>query len=140
MSTINQSDFIGSGWAFPVAVNPRGGIDLARGADDVNQAIRVVLSTPIGERRMRPLFGCGIHDYVFAPNEPGTHGLIRHEVLEALRLWEPRIEVSDVTLEVDEENPSVLNVGIDYVLRATNERRNLVFPFYLIPQEPAQAY
>ena len=75
---------------------------------------------------------------MFALNEPGTHGDIRHEVLEALRLWEPRIEVAedDVDVEVDEHNMSVLRIVIRYALRATNEQRNLVYPFYLIPQEP----
>src|SRR5438445_11988281 len=107
-----RPDFVGSGWKFPVRVTGRGGIAMSHGAEDVEEAILIVLSTAIGERRMRPEFGCGIHDYVFALNEPGTHGDIRHEVLEALRLWEPRIEVAedDVDVEVDEHNMSVLRI------------------------------
>lgn len=130
-------DFIGSGFAFPLRVNARGGIDLVRGERDIEEAIRIVLSTPIGERRMRPLFGCGVHDLVFAPNNPGTHGLIRQRVLEALQLWEPRIDVRDdgVDVHVDPAEPGRVHVEIQYVVRSTNERRNLVYPFYLIPQE-----
>ena len=134
----SPSDFIGSGWAFPLRVNPRGGIALARHEQDVEEAIRIVLSTPIGERRMRPQFGCGVHDLTFATNDPATHGLIRYHVLQALALWEPRIELREdgVRVRTDPDEPSRVMVEIDYLLRATNQRRNLVYPFYLIPGEP----
>jgi uncharacterized protein len=132
------TDFIGSGWAFPLRINERGGIDLARGESDVRESILMILSTPIGERRMRPQFGCGVHDLVFATNNPATHGLIAYHVAEALALWEPRIELRDdsVRVQVDPADPARVLVEIDYTLRATNQRRNLVYPFYLIPGEP----
>jgi phage baseplate assembly protein W len=119
-------------------VNARGGVALARGEQDVDEAIRIILSTPIGERRMRPRFGCGVHDLTFATNDPATHGLIRYHVLQALAMWEPRIEVREdgVHVSTDESDPSRVLVSIEYVLRATNQRRNLVYPFYLIPGEP----
>jgi len=86
---------------------------------------------------MRPTFGCGVHDLVFASNNPTTHGLIRFHVLEALNLWEPRIDVTEdgVRVRIDEDEPSRVLVDIAYTLRATNQRRNLVYPFYLIPGE-----
>jgi phage baseplate assembly protein W len=140
-SADDRPDFVGAGWAFPVCPDARGGIQMVQGEEKVEQAIQIVLATPIGERRMRPEFGCGIHQYVFAPNNAGTHGRVRREVLEALRLWEPRIEVGDegVEVEADPDNPSRLEIRIRYVIRATNEWRNLVYPFYLIPQEPESA-
>ncbi|MBI4494447.1 MAG: GPW/gp25 family protein [Chloroflexi bacterium] len=128
-------DFIGTRWGFPLRVNGRGGIDMSRGASAVEEALFLLLSTPIGERRMRPDFGCGIHDFVFATNDPTTHGLIRHQVLEAIALWEPRVEVVDVRVWPDPDEPARVLVDIDYALRATNERRNLVYPFYVIPGE-----
>jgi phage baseplate assembly protein W len=132
------SDFIGSGWAFPLRVNARGGIALARREQDVEESIRIILSTPVGERRMRPRFGCGVHDLTFATNDPATHGLIRYHVLQALALWEPRIELREdgVRVRTDPDEPARVLVEIDSVLRATNQRRNLVYPFYLIPGEP----
>jgi phage baseplate assembly protein W len=130
------SNFLGSGWSFPVRVNSRGGISVSRGEDDVEESIRLILATPIGERRMRPEFGCGVHDLVFGTNDATTHGLIQHHVIEALTLWEPRIEVLAVSAFTDEAEPSRVMVHIDYALRATNQRRNLVYPFYLIPGEP----
>ncbi len=129
------SDFIGTGWAFPVRLNGRGGIALAHGAGDVAEAIRVILATQVGERRMRPAFGCAIHDLTFATNDATTHGLIRHHVLEALALWEPRIVVRDVRVTVAPNDAAQVLIEIDYAVRATNERRNLVYPFYLIPGE-----
>jgi phage baseplate assembly protein W len=132
-----ESDFIGSGWAFPLRVNARGGIALSRREQDIEEAIHLVLSTPIGERRMRPRFGCGVHDLTFAPNDTATHGLIRYHVVQALTLWEPRIELGEdsVRVSVHPKEPSAVLVEIDYQLRATNERRNLVYPFYLIPDD-----
>jgi uncharacterized protein len=131
------TDFIGAGWAFPLRVNARGGMALVRGEQDVDESIRIILSTPIGERRMRPRFGCGVHDLTFATNDPATHGLIRYHVLQALAMWEPRIEVREdgVRVSTDPVEPSRVLVDIDYTLRATNQRRNLVYPFYLIPGE-----
>src|SRR5919202_3287359 len=118
----HRPDFIGSGWAFPLRVNGRGGIELARGERDVEESIRVILSTPIGERRMRPEFGCGVHDLTFATNDPTTHGLIQHYVAEALTRWEPRIELAGVRVVTDVAEPSRVLVEIDYALRASNER------------------
>jgi phage baseplate assembly protein W len=139
MAGTETPDIIGTGWAFPPRATERGGIALARRGEDVAQAIRIILSTPIGERRMRPEFGCAIHDYVFATNDPTTHGLIRHHVVQALELWEPRIELVEVRVHAAREDPGQVLVEIDYLLRATNERRNLVYPFYIIPGEPEEA-
>src|SRR5439155_13333851 len=129
-------DFIGSGWTFPLRVTIRGGLEMTRGDRVVEESIRIILSTPIGERRMRPDFGCGVHDFSFATNDPTTHGLIQHHVLEALTLWEPRVEIAEVRVENDEAEPSRVLVEIDYTVRSTNERRNLVYPFYIIPGQP----
>ena len=90
-------------------------------------------------RTFGPAFGCAIHDYVFATNDPTTHCLIRHHVIQALELWEPRIALAEVRVRAAREEPSQVLVEIEYVLRATNERRNLVYPFYIIPGEPEEA-
>jgi phage baseplate assembly protein W len=133
-------DFLGSGWAYPVGV-AGGSIALAEGELAIERAIQIILSTARGERRMRPEFGCGIHDLVFEPNNPTTHTLIRSRVAEALNRWEPRIEVGpqDIAIEQvhagDQPGTVALLVHIRYVIRATNAERNLVYPFYLIPGE-----
>jgi len=128
-------DFLGRGWAFPVGVDSRGGIAMASGQDDIEQSIRIILETSPGERVMRPEFGCGIHDLVFAPNSPSTAGVVAYHVREALGRWEPRIEVESVDVRPDPDRDSVMLIEIRYTIRSTNDRRNLVYPFYRIPEE-----
>ena len=131
-----EPDFVGAGWSFPLRLNGRGGISLSHRGNGIEEAIRIILGTPIGERRMRPGFGCAIHDLTFASNDPTTHGLIRYHVQDALARWEPRIALVGVHVGVDDDEPGRVTIEIEYVLRATNERRNLVYPFYVIPGEP----
>jgi phage baseplate assembly protein W len=128
-------DFLGSGWAFPVGVDARGRIALASGEDAIERSIRIILGTAKGERRMRPEFGCGIHDLVFLPNDATTHGLIQTQVADALVWWEPRIEVQGVAVREHPDDPGTLLVNISYVVKATSAPRSLVYPFYLIPGE-----
>ena len=97
--------------------------------------MRIVLSTPIGQRVMRPTFGSRLHELVFAPLNPETLGLAELYVEEALTFWEPRIEVLEVTARSDPNQPSLLLVGIDYRIKATHDQRSLVYPFYRIPGE-----
>lgn len=125
----------GSGWSFPLRRSPRGGIELSSHERDIEEAIYLILMTARGERRMRPEFGCGIHDLVFAPNNATTHGLIVYHVQEALGWWEPRIEVEQVLVTPDRREPNLLLIEISYRIRATNDVRNLVYPFYRIPGE-----
>jgi len=129
------SEFIGSGIAFPMRVGPTGGIALVSEHREIEEAIRLILSTAYGERPMRPEFGCGIHDLVFAPADATTAGQIAYEVRLSLSRWEPRIDVTDVTVTIDDQDPSVLYIDITYEVKGTNDPRNLVFPFYVIPTE-----
>ena len=130
-----MTDFLGSGWAFPVGVDARGRIALARRERDVEEAIRMILLTPKGQRVMRPEFGCQIHDLIFAPNDATTAGLAAYYVEEALGMWEPRIRVLDVDATTDPGDASRMLIEIRYEIKATHDQRALVFPFYRIPGE-----
>jgi phage baseplate assembly protein W len=130
-----EADFLGRGWAFPIGVNHRGGIALAPGESDIEQSIRIILETAPGERVMRPEFGCGLHRLVFAPNSPTTAGLVAYHVREALGRWEPRVDIENVDVSADPHRDAVLLIEIQYRIRSTNDRRNLVYPFYRIPEE-----
>ncbi|WP_406412236.1 GPW/gp25 family protein [Streptomyces halstedii] len=125
--------FIGRGWGFPLRVGPTGGIGMVERDREIEEAIRLVLGTAPGERPMRPEFGCGIHDYVFAPGDGATAGRIAHETRTALERWEPRIEVTDVVIAFDTVDEGTLYIDVRYTVRSTNDLRNLVFPFYTIP-------
>lgn len=126
-------EFIGRGWAFPVRTDSTGGIALVARELEIEEAIRLILGTSPGERPMRPEFGCRINEYVFASADGGTASSIAAEVKAALRRWEPRIDVEDVIVSFDARDASVLYIDIRYAIRRTNDRRNLVFPFYVIP-------
>ncbi|HVL99038.1 MAG TPA: GPW/gp25 family protein [Egibacteraceae bacterium] len=127
--------FIGQGWAFPVRVGSSGSIELSAREREIEEAMRLIIGTAYGERPMRPEFGCAIHDYVFAPADATTAGRISYEVRASLQRWEPRIDVHDVTVSLDDADPSTLYIDITYVIKGTNDPRNLVFPFYVIPEE-----
>jgi len=124
------SEFLGVGWSFPVTIDEQGRIELARYEESIQQAIWIILGTARGERAMRPDFGCGIHDLVFSVNSSGTASQIGIEVRNALLHWEPRIDVTDVTVNSGSDAGELL-ININYQVRATNNAFNLVYPFYL---------
>lgn len=126
----NSSSFLGMGWAFPVE-EEQGQIALSRLEDSVRESILLIVGTAKGERTMRPDFGCGIHELVFAPNDTTTAAQISFEVREALIDWEPRIEVMDVETTPDPAEGNKLFVNLKYRVRSTNNIFNLVYPFYL---------
>ncbi|APU16174.1 MULTISPECIES: GPW/gp25 family protein [Actinoalloteichus] len=125
--------FIGRGWGFPLRIGPTGGIGMVEREQEIEEAVRLILGTAPGERPMRPEFGCGIHDHVFAPADGATAGRIAFDVRAALERWEPRIEVGEVVVAFDAVEDGTLYIDIRYRIRSTNDRRNLVFPFYVIP-------
>ncbi|MCM3661586.1 GPW/gp25 family protein [Georgenia satyanarayanai] len=127
-------EFIGTGWAFPLRTDATGRIALVAGEREIEESIRLILATSPGERPMRPEFGCSVHDYVFAPADAATAGDIAYSVRVALERWEPRIELAAVVVRFDAIDEGVLYIDIAYTLRGTNDPRNLVFPFYVIPQ------
>jgi Bacteriophage baseplate protein W len=130
-----MSEIVGTGLGFPLRVDRLGGIALVSGSDDINEAIMLILSTAPGERPMRPNFGCGIHDYIFESVDAHVVGRLEREIRIALDRWEPRIEVRDITISTDRAGDGELPIEIEYLVRATNDRRNLVYPFYVIPAE-----
>ncbi|KOX18845.1 baseplate protein [Saccharothrix sp. NRRL B-16348] len=119
--------------AFPVHTDATGSVALVGGEREIVESIRLILATTPGERPMRPEFGCAIHDLVFAPADAATAGRIAYEVRLALERWEPRITLTDVSVGFDEVDQGTLLIDIRYALRGTNDPRNLVFPFYVIP-------
>ena len=123
--------FLGTGVAFPVGTDGGGRLATATGTEDVEQAIRIVLGTAKGERVMRPDFGCGIHDYAFTAVDTTTLRLLETSVREALETWERRIEVEDVSTDTTDLENGRIDIEIEYRLRRTNDRFNLVYPFYV---------
>jgi phage baseplate assembly protein W len=130
-----DSSFIGRGFAWPFGVDHTGTIRLSEGVPDLDRSIQIVLMTAPGERLMRPEFGCRIWDLLFEPVTANLLGLISQAVRDALAQWEPRVVVEEVRPEPDADNTSLVRIRIVYRVRATNDRRNLVYPFYVIPHD-----
>jgi hypothetical protein len=130
-----SSKFVGAGWAFPLATDATGSIALVTKDREIAEAIWLVLATSPGERPMRPEFGSRLAEYVFAPADATTVGQLANEVRVALERWEPRIDVGEVDISFDAIEPEKLYVDVHYQIRGDNDPRNLVFPFYVIPDE-----
>jgi phage baseplate assembly protein W len=127
-----DTDFTGRGWNFPVTPGPAGRLTYQGGEEKIRQSIWLILGTAPGERQMRPEFGCGIHDLVFAANTATLHSLVQQQVREALVRWEPRIDVLDVRVDAPPDQRNYLLIRVDYRIRANNALFNLVYPFFLI--------
>lgn len=130
-----SEEFIGAGLAFPMRTDATGRIALVSKDQEIEESIRLILGTALGERPMRPEFGCAIHDYVFDSADSETAARVASAVRASLRRWEPRIEVREVLVSFDAADASTLYIDIRYSIGDTNDPRNLVFPFYVIPAE-----
>lgn len=127
----NKRAFLGVGWRFPLQVTPGGAIASAGYEQRVEESIYLILATAKGERVMLPEFGCGIHDLVFAPDDPSSVALAVDAVRRALVTFEPRIDVLSVDAEIGEEQPNLLLIHISYRIRPTNALGNLVYPYFI---------
>ena len=130
-----DATFVGRGFRWPMGVDHTGSIMLTDAADDINRSIQIVLMTAPGERVMRPEFGCRIWELLFEPVTANLLGLIAEAVRDALAQWEPRIDVAEVEPIPDDRDHGLVRVWVSYRIRATNDHRNLVYPFYVIPHD-----
>jgi phage baseplate assembly protein W len=130
----SEKAFLGIGWSFPPSFDAQGEVNMAAYEEDVRQAIRIILSTNHTERVMRPDFGANMRALLFEPMSTTTMSLAQHYVERALIEWEPRIDLDEVTVRFDKDDPSrgKLLIDINYRVRATNTFYNLVYPFYLL--------
>ena len=134
-----QQGYIGTGLAFPLTVNLQASVQLSSDTQNIDESIRIILSTKLGERKYRPDFGSRLDELVFAPMNTETLLLIRLYVQEALERWEPRIILDGVYVEVATSNftqkpePELgrLNIMIQYHPKGSHDARSLVYPFYL---------
>jgi phage baseplate assembly protein W len=125
------TNFLGVGFKFPFSVGPSGGIQLSKYERNIEESVRIIIGTALGERQMRPTWGCRIHDFVFAPNNASTQTLVAFHVEEALVKYEFRVTDIEVEAMADPDQAERILVEVRYLVRATNSIHNLVFPFYL---------
>jgi len=132
---IRDREFIGQGLTFPLQIDQQGGLALARGVNEIEQAIKIILGTIPGERVMRPEFGCRIHELLFAPNNASTRRLAAFYIEEALKQWEPRIEPTEIEAIQDPSRDGTLLIEIKFKVKDTHDQRSIVYPFFLQGEE-----
>ena len=131
-------DFVGTGWAFPPQLNASGGIAMVRRERELEEAMRIILLTYPGERPMRPEFGSRVRDFVFRSVDEEMTTALAYEVRTSLQRWEPRVDIVKVIATPDPDEHQLVYIDIQYAVKGTNDRRNLVFPYYAIPDDESE--
>lgn len=124
--------FLGAGWQFPIVPDAAGRLTYSTAETNIEQSLKILLLTRLGERVMRPDFGSKAADFVFAPGSVQNLHLLETTVREAIVTWEPRVQLLDVTAEANPSSPERVLVSIQYLVRASNTRHSLVFPYYVL--------
>ena len=131
MSEEKDDSFLGCGWSFPVdfggGVNPT---QMVAKEEDIKQSLQIILSTRIGERIMRPDFGTDLHNMVYHNMDLTARTQLRAAIEKAILYWEPRIMLTNVTFDMSEDRNGILYILLEYTIRQTNARANMVYPFY----------
>lgn len=126
----SSEDYTGAGVAFPIATNVQGSLQLSSHIASLEESIRIILGTQLGERAYRPNFGSRLSEVMFEPMNTQVLMLIRLYVKEAIEKWEPRLLLKDVITEPDPNTGSV-SINIIYQPKDSYDIRSLVYPFFL---------
>ena len=132
-----SNPFLGHGWSFPPTFSAGGAaVLMVSGVEDIEQSLSVLLSTRRGERVMQDTYGCELSEFLFAEISQGLMGQVRDLIGDAILNHEPRIRLNGVEVSDARAGEGVLLISIDYSVRATNSRYNMVYPFYLNEATP----
>lgn len=128
---IDENTFLGRGWSFPPTFT-RGdnGVTLVDEVEDIKQSLIILLSTIKGERIMQPDYGANMEELLFEPLNVSFAKRMSVKIERAILFYEPRIKTDDINFNQDNEN-GLVEVRIDYTIIATNNRRNIVYPYYI---------
>jgi phage baseplate assembly protein W len=133
MSTgIEEDDFLGKGWSFPPTFIPAiQGVEMTEKVEDINRSLQILLTTRQGERVMQPKYGCNMDEMVFEALSTTTKSIIKDKIKTAILYFEPRIDVTTISMNTTSELEGEILIEIEYIVRATNSRFNFVFPYYI---------
>ncbi|MEQ9483945.1 GPW/gp25 family protein [Coleofasciculus sp. F4-SAH-05] len=127
-----NTSFLGTGWSFPPTFNQEtAAVELVSDAEDVRQSLEIILSTQPGERIMHPDFGCELNQFLFEEITQGLITGIKGIIADAILYHEPRVDLEAIDISESADQVGLLFISINYLLRTTNSRFNLVYPFYL---------
>jgi len=124
--------FLGNGWSFPPRFNPQvQQVKMTSDAEDIEASLKILLGTTAGERILHPTYGLNLQELLFEPMTTTMQTLFKDRVKTNILVYEPRIEVLALDLDTSVLIEGKLLLRLDYAIRATNSRFNLVYPFYL---------
>lgn len=126
---ICQTSFLGTGWSFPPSFGA-GGVRMSADETDIVESLQILFGTTAGERFLQPKYGLDLHELLFEPTSTTLRTLLTDRVRTAILIYEPRIKVLKLDMDSPDPNAGTLNIRLEYEVRATNSRFNLVFPFY----------
>ncbi|MBT9597793.1 MAG: GPW/gp25 family protein [Vitreoscilla sp.] len=126
---VSERPFLGTGWRFPPEFGG-GTVRMSRDEEDIEASLRILFGTAAGERFLRPDYGLSLRELQFEPMSTTLRHLLKDRIATAVLIHEPRIRVIDLDVASPDANDGSLQIRLDYEVRATNSRFNLVFPFY----------
>ncbi len=126
-----NKSFLGRGWSFPPEFN-RGtkSVKMLEDEADIQSSLEILLSTRLGERIMVPGYGCNLDELLFKPLNITVKTYVIDLIKTAILYYEPRIDTRKIEIDPADELNGVLLINIEYIIRTTNSRKNMVFPFY----------
>ncbi len=123
--------FLGTGWSFPPEFDrPSGTVKMVSEEDDIRESLWILLSTSAGERVMQPAYGCGLRSLIFENMSESTITEIKDVIERAVLFFEPRITLDSVEVDTAGIYDGLIKIKLDYTIRTTNSRSNMVYPFY----------
>lgn len=129
----HKKTFLGIGWAFPPTFDKRiKSVEMVSEAEDIRQSLYILLSTKQGERIIRPEYGSDVQSMIFEPIDVNTKTYLKESIRRAVLHFEPRITLNEVVVNADEEEEGLLLITLNYIIRKTNTRTNMVYPYYII--------
>ena len=133
MDDAANSQFLGTGWAFPPEFDSVGcHVKMVSAAEDIRESLRILFSTHPGERTMLPAYGCPLRPRVFDPMDTSFLAEIRDVIERAVLFFEPRITLDHIEINIEDPLGGILRIHLFYTIRTTNTRDNLVYPFHYI--------
>ena len=129
---MDKKSFLGIGWGFPPNFNNQSAnIDTVTKEVDIKQSLEIYFNTKLGERIMRPDYGCVIHNRLFDKLDPSILDVLTFELTQNIGIIEPRIIVEKIDINKTNINNGLIEIIVDYTIITTNVRDNIVYPYYI---------
>jgi len=129
---MNDRPYLGTGWTFPVRFDKKHGVELSSEEKDIKESLDILFSTIPGERVFRHNYGCDLRQWVFSKMDLTEKTMIIDVIEQAIMNGEPRITVEELDLEIADELEGIMMIHLEYLVRSTNSRSSMVYPFYFL--------